>query len=239
MSSLGPLPIFVPDTQKAWVSMRKGTPSASLELKTDWPVQKNLKEGEVLVKIHAAALNPAGYKLMEMAPNWLTKRPYVAEHDLSGVVVDANGSEEFKVGDEVYGWIPSTEQFKSHQGALSQYAAIPAGTLVRRPSNLSEIEAAGVTLAAMTALHTLNEAQLREGQTLFVNGGSTAVGSFAIQLAKVRGARVVATASGKNESLVRGLGADEFIDYTSVGHLHDHLTQSPPPLSNTTLYSKL
>lgn len=61
----------------------------------------------------------------------------------------------------------------------------------------------------MTALHTLNEAQLREGQTLFVNGGSTAVGSFAIQLAKVRGARVVATASGKNESLVRGLGADE------------------------------
>lgn len=59
--------------------------------------------------VNILTLVQSGYKLMEMAPNWLTKRPYVAEHDLSGVVVDANGSEEFKVGDEVYGWIPSSE----------------------------------------------------------------------------------------------------------------------------------
>jgi len=173
-------------------------------------------------------LNPVGYKLMKVAPNWLAKRPYIAEHDLSGVVVDANGCEELKFGDEVYGWIPSTEQFKTHQGALAQYAAVPAVNLVHRPPNLSEVQAAGVTLTSMTALLALDEAKLEEGQTLFVNGGSTAVGSFAIQLAKLRGARVVASASKKNESFVRSLGADEFIDYTSVGPLHTHLAQSPP-----------
>lgn len=103
----------------------------------------------------------------------------------------------------------SAEQFKTHQGALAQYAAVPAVNLVHRPPNLSEVQAAGVTLTSMTALLALDEAKLEEGQTLFVNGGSTAVGSFAIQLAKLRGARVVASASKKNESFVRSLGADE------------------------------
>lgn len=95
------------------------------------------------------------------------------------------------------------------QGALAEYIAVPDTFIAKRPSNVSEIEAAGVTLTAMTALQALNQAGLEEGQTLFVNGGSTAVGAFAIQFAKIRGAKVVATASGKNEEYVKKMGADE------------------------------
>lgn len=103
----------------------------------------------------------------------------------------------------------SGTQRVTKQGVLSEYIAVPETFIVKRPSNINEIQAAGVTLTAMTALQALNQAGLEEGQTLFVNGGSTAVGAWAIQLAKIRGAKVVATASGKNEEYVRNQGADE------------------------------
>ncbi|KAF5324836.1 hypothetical protein D9611_004258 [Ephemerocybe angulata] len=219
----------IPDTQKAWLSVRRGyPPSKSLELRNDWPVKKTLKAGEVIVKIHAAALNPVGWKNMRLYPDFIAKRPYVAEHDFSGVVVSANGSAGFKEGDEIYGWIQSAIALPTKQGALAEYLVVPAANIVKRPANISGIEAAGVSLTAMTALQALNFAKLEEGQTLFVNGGSTAVGAWAIQLAKVRGAKVVATCSKKNEEYVKKLGADEVIDYTSVGPLHTYLTQSPP-----------
>ncbi|KAJ3530617.1 hypothetical protein NMY22_g8500 [Coprinellus aureogranulatus] len=221
-------PPTIPDVQKAWVSVRKGKPKDSLEFKTDWPVKKPLAPGEVLIKVHAAALNPVGYKLMKLLPNFIARRPYVPEADFSGTVVDSNDSKEFKVGDEVFGWILFNTQRVTKQGALAEYIAVPDSFIVKRPSNISEIEAAGVTLTAMTALQALNQAGLEEGQTLFVNGGSTAVGAYAIQFAKIRGAKVVATASGKNEEYVRKMGADEFIDYTKVGALHTHLKENPP-----------
>lgn len=114
----------IPDVQKAWVSVRKGTPSRSLEFREEWPVKKLLAPGEVLVKVQAAALNPVfvffyrlemfmltlengdrGHKLMGLLPNFLANRPYVPESDFSGTIVDSNDSKEFKAGDEVFGWI--------------------------------------------------------------------------------------------------------------------------------------
>ncbi|KAG9100106.1 hypothetical protein FRC07_010448, partial [Ceratobasidium sp. 392] len=77
----------IPDTQKGWRVVRQGVPSKALELQT-FPVPK-IKEGEVLVKIEAAALNPVGYKLMNFLPNLLSRRPHVAEHDFTGIIVDA------------------------------------------------------------------------------------------------------------------------------------------------------
>ncbi|KAJ2925233.1 hypothetical protein H1R20_g11882, partial [Candolleomyces eurysporus] len=218
----------IPAVQRAWVSVRKGIPSKSLELKTDWPVSKNLKPGEVLVKIQASALNPVGYKMMKMLPDFLGKRPYIPEHDFSGVVVDSNGSQEYSNGDQVYGWIRLDAQLKSKQGALAEYISLSQDNIQKRPDNVSPVEAAGVTLAALTALQSLDDVKLEQDQTILINGGSTAVGSYAIQLAKIRGARVVATASAKNEKFVRDLGADEFIDYTKVGPLHEYFSKNPP-----------
>lgn len=92
---------------------------------------------------------------------------------------------------------------------MAEYISISQENIQKRPSNVSPVEAAGVFLTALTALQSLDAIKLEQDQTILVNGGSTAVGSFAIQLAKIRGARVVATASGKNEKFVRDLGADE------------------------------
>jgi len=134
---------------------------------------------------------------------------------------------------------------KIKQGALSQYVRMPAEFLVVRPPNVSAVEAAGVTVASQTAYQALFEmGKLEAGQTVFINGGSSSVGAYAIQLAKARGIRVVASASGKNEEFVKSLGADEvcaihahdcnynltwsqFIDYTKEP-LDQYLTANPP-----------
>ncbi|RXW21116.1 hypothetical protein EST38_g4734 [Candolleomyces aberdarensis] len=217
----------IPAVQRAWVSVRKGVPSKSLELKTDWPV-KQPGSGEVLVKIQASALNPIGYKMLKLLPDFLAKRPYIPEHDFSGFVVDSNNSQEYSNGDQVYGWIRLDAQLKSKQGVLAEYISISQDNIQKRPSNVSAIEAAGVSLVALTALQSLDTVKLEQDQTILINGGSTAVGSYAIQLAKIRGAKVIATASGKNEKFVRDVGADEFIDYTKVGPLHEYFSKNSP-----------
>lgn len=219
----------IPSTQKAWIVERRGPPPKALVLHSDYPVPKSLKKDEVLVKIQAAALNPVGYKLMGLLPNFLAKRPIVAEHDFSGVIVDANGSTEFSVGDQVFGFVSVGKSefktirslviyhlnsidlsFKTRQGSLAQYASVPTAYIVPRPANVSPLEAATFTLAAQTAYQALFDvAKLELGQTVFINGGSSAVGGFAIQLAKAKGLRVVASASGPNEELVKSFGADE------------------------------
>lgn len=105
--------------------------------------------------------------------------------------------------------VPATV-IKTRTGALAQYARVPADHLVPIPPGLSPVQAAGVTLAGMTAYQALFDvAGLQPEQSVFVNGGSTAVGAFAIQLAKAVGCKVAASASAKNEAYVRGLGADE------------------------------
>ena len=96
------------------------------------------------------------------------------------------------------------------QGALAEYIRVPTDYFVLRPSNISPVQAAGITLTAMTSYQALiNIGKLEPEQTILVNGGSSAVGAFAIQIAKAKGAHVVATASGKNEAFVRKMGADE------------------------------
>ena len=118
---------------------------------------------------------------------------------------------------------------KTKEGALQQYARLPANHLVLRPKNISAVEAAGLSLAGQTAWQALHDcAQFEAGQSVFINGGSSSIGAYAIQIVKAKGAtRVVATASGKNEEFVRNLGADEFIDYTKQP-LHEYLLKNPP-----------
>ncbi|KAF7972651.1 hypothetical protein HWV62_17324 [Athelia sp. TMB] len=213
----------IPIVQKSWKIVRKGKPSAALFFDKKAAVPSQLKPGEVLIQVKAAALNPVGYKLMQMLPNILSGgRPYPAEHDLSGVIVDIHKDTktELKVGDSVFGYIEVELQRKTQQGAITQYTRMPASCLAPLPPTVSFTEAAGFTLAGQTAWQGLFQVgKVEPGQTILVNGGSSSVGGFAIQMAKAKGCKVVATASSKNE--------EYFIDYTA-GPLHQALITNPP-----------
>ena len=102
---------------------------------------------------------------------------------------------------------PLELQSMIRQGALAEYIRVPSDHFVLRPSNITPVQAAGITLAAMTSYQAL--IHVGKLETILVNGGSSAVGAFAIQIAKAKGAHVIATASGKNEAFVRKMGADE------------------------------
>lgn len=142
-------------------------------------------------------------------PNFIARRPWdAAENDLSGTVVLSKSSLH-KPGDKVYGFIDVATQMASKQGALTQYTRMSGELLVHRPEHIKSTDAAGITLAGNMAYQALFEvAKLEEGQTVFINGGSSSVGAYAIQFAKAKGLKVWTSASGKNEEYVKGLGAD-------------------------------
>lgn len=148
---------------------------------------------------------------MKLLPNMLTSRPFPSEFDLSGIIAAVHPSvTDFKVGDHVFGFIEVSLQHKIRQGALTEYARMPASYLAPLPSNTSFTQAAGFTLAGETAYQgLLDHGKIEAGQTVFINGGSSSVGALAIQIAKAKGCKVYASASGKNEEYVRSLGADE------------------------------
>jgi NADPH:quinone reductase-like Zn-dependent oxidoreductase len=162
---------------------------------------------------------------MRLMPNFVAKRPFAAaEYDLAGTVIISR-STLHAVGDRVYGWIDLPAQKTTKQGSLTEYTVVHGNLLHKRPDNMSAVDAAGIPLVAQTAWMGLFEiAKLQEGQTVFINGGSSSVGLFAIQLAKARGLTVWTSASGKNEELVRSVGADEvclfcILAYTKAGSL--------------------
>ncbi len=170
------------------------------------------KAGEVLVKIHAAAVNPIDWKTRNGAGEGLgLKLPIVLGIDIAGTV-EAVGDdiEIFKQGDAVYGMTGS-----GLSGGYAEYAIASVNTIVLKPESLSFEEAAAIPIAALTAWQAMFDlAHLRSGQRILITGASGGVGSMAVQLAKAKGAFVIGTASGRNEQFVRDLGADEFVDYT-------------------------
>ncbi|KAG8934052.1 hypothetical protein FRC02_010644 [Tulasnella sp. 418] len=217
----------IPDTQRAWRVVQRGHPKKALRLRDDVPVLSDLKDGEVLVKIKSAALNPIGYKLMKTMPNFMAKRPRTAEYDFSGVVVKENNS-GYTIGDEVYGWVPAAPNFPNHgQGALASYIAHHSRYIAKKPASMSFDESAGLGLTGLTALYGFDIGNLQDGQTIFINGGTSSVGIMAIQIAKTRGCEVTASCSAKNIGFVKNLGADEVIDYRA-NPPHLYLREHPP-----------
>jgi NADPH:quinone reductase-like Zn-dependent oxidoreductase len=169
--------------------------------------------GEVLVRVHAAGVNPIDWKVREgyMKDFWPHKFPLILGWDLSGVVEElGRGVSRFKIGDEVYSVPDSTRN-----GAYADYIVVRESELALKPKSLHHIRAAALPLAAVTAWQALFDAgQLASGQRILIHGGSGGVGHVAVQLAKWKGAYVFATASTKNQDLLRELGVDEPIDYT-------------------------
>ena len=170
-------------------------------------------EGEVLIRVHATSVNPIDWKVREglMKDFWPHKFPLILGLDLSGVVEElGRGVSRFKIGDEVYSLPDPTRN-----GAYADYIVVREPELALKPNSLHHIRAAAVPLAALTAWQALfDTAQLQPGQRVLIHAGSGGVGHLAVQLAKWKGAHVFATASSKNQELLRRLRVDDAIDYT-------------------------
>ena len=143
--------------------------------------------------------------------------PFIPGWDLSGIVEEI-GPEvtRFKPGDAVF-----SSQGLSRDGAYAEFAVVDASLIAQKPRSIDHVTAAGIPLAAMTAWQALFEgAQLKRGQRVLIHAGSGGVGSFAVQFAKWKGAHVLATCSTANADFVKGLGADEVIDYRQTDFTH-------------------
>jgi NADPH:quinone reductase-like Zn-dependent oxidoreductase len=170
------------------------------------------KADEVLLKVHAAAVNPADWKIRDgMGERFGFKLPLILGGDIAGTVAAVgDGVENFQQGDAVYGMTLSTLS-----GGYAEYAVAKADAIAPKPESLNFEEAAAIPIGALTAWQAMFDvANLSSGQKILITGASGGVGSMAVQLAKAKGAFVIGTASGKNEQFVRDLGADEFVDYT-------------------------
>ncbi|RSD10839.1 NADP-dependent oxidoreductase [Amycolatopsis eburnea] len=167
--------------------------------------------GDVLVRVHAAAVNPVD-SLVRRGLFAVSDRPmpWILGWDFAGTVVAVgSGTTRWAVGDVVYGR-PSL----ARDGSYAQYLAVDAGEIAAVPRTLSLESAAAVPLVTLTAWKALFDlGGLEAGKTVLVHAGAGGVGTMAIQLARHRGAKVVATASGDGVELARSLGADEVIDH--------------------------
>ena len=170
------------------------------------------KPDELLVEVHAAGLNPIDNMLMTGAFKPVVKLglPATVGSDVAGVVVEVGSRvTRFKPNDAVFANV-----FDLDRGTLADYVAVPEAVAAPKPANLDFVQAASVPMVGLTAWQALKERiGLRAGQKVFIPAGSGGIGTFAIQLAKVLGASVATTTSTRNVDFVRGLGADEVVDY--------------------------
>ena len=173
-------------------------------------------EGEVLVRVHAAGINPVDWKSRQ--GSGVSRRnpnlPIILGWDVSGVVEAVGvGVTAFKSGDEVYGMV----RFPQWGNAYAEYTTAPVTDIALKPANLSHNEAAALPLAALTAWQALfDTAHLEAGQTVLIQAAAGGVGHLAVQLAKWKGARVIGTASTRNADYLTAIGVDEVIDYTTT-----------------------
>jgi NADPH:quinone reductase-like Zn-dependent oxidoreductase len=171
--------------------------------------------GEVLIRVHAAGINPLDWKARAgHVQAWLPHRlPLIPGWDVSGVVEEvASDVTAFEVGDSVYGMLDFMRD-----GAYAEYVAARTLNLALKPKSIDFTQAAAVPLASLTAWQSLFEvAGLQPGQTVLIHGGAGGVGHFAVQFAKWKEAKVIVTASAANEAFLRKLGVDEAIDYRNI-----------------------
>ncbi|MFI4977746.1 MAG: NADP-dependent oxidoreductase [Solirubrobacterales bacterium] len=161
-------------------------------------------DGEVLIRVHAAAVNPIDWKYRRgLVPKDL---PAVLGSDVSGTV-EVSRADGFAAGDDVFGFAAS--------GGYAEFAAAPAALIAKKPAGVSHEQAAALPVAGLTAWQALfDRGGLARGQTALIAGAAGGVGHLAVQLAKHAGARVIGTGSSRNRDYVLGLGADQYFDYT-------------------------
>jgi NADPH:quinone reductase-like Zn-dependent oxidoreductase len=168
---------------------------------------------QMLVAVHASGLNPTDWKHRARRA-FLPDPPFVLGWDVSGVVEAVGfGVTLFHPGDEVFGMLP----YPGGVGAHAEYVTGPTRAFAPKPRALSHVEASALPLAGLTAWQALvDTADVRAGQRVLIHAAAGGVGHLAVQIAKAAGAYVIGTASAGNHDFVRGLGADEAVDYRTA-----------------------
>src|SRR5438445_9507932 len=195
---------------RAVVAHEYGAPEV---LKLEQVPRPEPKEDEALVRVIASGVNPADPLTLsgKYAKEFGTHLPLIPGYDIAGIV-EKTGAQitKIKVGDAVYG-------YPTFGGGWADYVTVKEWEVARKPKSLSFVEAAAVPMGTLTAWQALVDvAKLQPGQTILVHGGSGGDGSLAVQIAKARGARVIATASTANQDVLKKLGADVAVDYTKT-----------------------
>lgn len=171
-------------------------------------------EGELLIRVKSAGVNPVDAAIARgMLKNAIpTEFPVIPGWDAAGVIEErGHSARRFKEGDEVYAY---ARRPKIHGGTFAEYTVLPESYVALRPSKISMEASGGIPLAGLTAYQSLFDAAgLKEGETVLILGASGGVGTFAIQLAKAVGARVIGVAGKPNFDYMKELGADEVVDY--------------------------
>ena len=195
---------------KAIVAHEYGAPDV---LKVEEVPRPEPNEDEALVRVIASSVNPADPLTLsgKYAREFGTHLPLIPGYDIAGIVEKTGANvTKLKVGDAVYG-------YPNFGGGWADYVTVKEFEVAAKPKSLNFVESAAVPMGALTAWQALVDvAKLQPGQTVLIHGGSGGVGSFAIQIAKARGARVIATASTTNQDLLKQLGADVAVDYTKT-----------------------
>lgn len=211
------------DTMKAIRLNSYGGPEL---LKYEDVAKPQPQENEVLVRIHAASVNPIDWMMESGQYEPLRPQlPFTPGWDFAGTI-EGVGSKvnNFRVGDEIYANVGATG------GGYADYAIAPVDAIAHKPKTLDFVAAAAVPLVALTAWQALFEvASLSEGQTVLIHGASGGVGSMAVQFAKARGARVIGTASASNADFVRDLGADRVLPLSEARQAQEFGRDGHPP----------
>jgi NADPH:quinone reductase-like Zn-dependent oxidoreductase len=195
---------------KAVVAHEYGAPEV---LKLEQVPRPEPKQDEALVRVIASGVNPADPLTLsgKYAREFGTHLPLIPGYEIAGLV-EKTGSNvtKLRIGDAVYG-------YPTFGGGWADFVTVKEWEVAAKPKSLNFLEAAAVPMGALTAWQALVDvAKLKPGQTILIHGGSGGVGSFAVQIAKARGARVIATASTANQDLLKQLGADIAVDYTKT-----------------------
>lgn len=198
----------------------------------------DIQPGEVRVRVHAVGINPPDWYLRDgykaLPPEWQpnVNFPIILGTDISGVIdAVAYDVKDFAPGDEVYSMVRFPTGMMGGSKGYAEYVTVPVAEVALKPVNIDHVHAAGAPMSLLTAWQFLIELGHKEdnalqphqhmpvplqGKKIMINGAGGGVGSFAVQLAKWKGAYVIAVASGKHEGFLRDLGVDEFIDYTKT-----------------------
>jgi NADPH:quinone reductase-like Zn-dependent oxidoreductase len=191
-------------------------------LKLEEIARPSVADDRMIVKVHAASVNPLDSHYMRGEPYFMRAMAGMGKPESILMGVDFAGTVE-SVGKNVTRFKPGDEVFGGRTGAFGEYVSVAEkGPLAMKPTNMTFEQAAAVPIAAITALQALHDkGNLQAGQSVLINGASGGVGTFAVQIAKVYGAKVTGVCSTRNLDLVRSIGADEVIDYT-----HEDFTQA-------------
>jgi NADPH:quinone reductase-like Zn-dependent oxidoreductase len=200
-----------PKEQKAIVQTGNGGPEV-LQLQTIAVLEPG--EGQVLIRVYAAAVNPTDWKARSAGPGYA---PLVGSvipgRDVAGVIEKTgSGVDTFKVGAAVFAVIARSKGVLN--GGYSQFALAAVGDVVPKPPSTTYAEAAGLGIATLTGVRAVNETKVSRGERVLITGVAGGVGSAAAQAAKARGAYVIGTATAQHDAYLKSIGVDEVIDYT-------------------------